>query len=65
MKLENISLEMDFREILLKIERASILRSIDTEATNFQVRLQFMVAFRNWYLIAKIGTLLLFSSAFI
>ena len=45
--------EMEFRQILLKIERATILRSKNTEASNFQVRLQFMVAFRNWYFIAK------------
>ena len=45
--------EIDFRQILLKIERATILRSKNTEASNFQVRLQFMVAFKNWYFMAK------------
>ena len=56
---------MDFSQILLKTERAAAISgSNGTEASNFQVSLQFMVVFRNWYLIAKIGTLLLFSSAF-
>ena len=41
--------------------KASILRSIGTEASCFQVKL---AAFRNWYLIARIDILLLFLSAF-
>ena len=55
---------MGFWQIVLKIEKAAILLSIDREAWNFQVKLQSMVAFANWYLIAKTGELLLFSSAF-
>ena len=35
--------EMGFWQILLKIKRFPILRSINTEATNFQVRLQFII----------------------
>ena len=46
--------EIDFWQILVEIERAAILRSIDTEVSNIQIRLQFMVAFRNWFLITKI-----------
>ena len=31
------------------------LRSMDTEASNIQIRLHILVTFRNWYFIAKIG----------
>ena len=50
---------MDFWQIVLKIEeieRAAILRSMDKEASNIQVRLQTIAAFGNYYLIPKIGT---------
>ena len=41
---------MDFWQVLLKIETAAAISgSKDTEAWNFQVRLQFMAAFREWY----------------
>ena len=38
--------EKDFWLILLKIEMATILRSMDTEASNFQVRLRFYGTFQ-------------------
>ena len=63
LELNNISRKTDFLQILLKIKKATILRPINAEASNFQLRLQFMVAFRNWYFIANFATLLLFSTA--
>ena len=39
---------MDFQNIFMKAERIAILPAFDTEASNFQARLQFMVAFRKW-----------------
>ena len=44
----------DFWKILQQIERAAILRSSDTEALNFQVRLNLIVAFRNGTLLLKL-----------
>ena len=55
---------MNFRRIFLKIERVPVLRSMNAEASNFQIKLHFIVALRNCYFIAKIGTLLLLPSAF-
>ena len=53
---------------MLKIEKAAILWSIDTEASNFQVSLKFYYNFSEistlLKLVLEIGTLVLFSSAF-
>ena len=55
---------MDFWQILLKLEKVTILMSMGTEASKFEITLHFMVPFRNCYFIAESGTLLPFSSAF-
>ena len=34
-----------------------VLRLMNTKISNYQVRLHFMVAFRNWYFINKIRKL--------
>ena len=65
MKLKKINQRNGFLTNFTKFERNATLRSIDTEVSNFsKVRLEFVLAFRNWYLIAKIGIFLPFSSTF-
>ena len=49
-----ISSNEDFWQILLKTERAPILRSMDTESSNFKVRLYFYHNFHKLVLYSQI-----------
>ena len=41
--------KMYFWQILLKIEKAAILRGMGTKASNFQVSSHFTIGFKNGY----------------
>ena len=45
-EVENSANENDFLQILIKIVKATILRSMDTETLNFQLRLDFCGSFQ-------------------